>query len=149
MSEQHEETQKPELPHHIESEQATLGAILLDPNAIHDVRDILEVPEQFHEPKHSTIYKAILELADAGEPVDVVTLSKHLSDNGRIESVGGVAYLAMLSNSVPTAANVDFYAETVLQKWRARELIKASQEQAAALMYGDDIEEVLEKADRR
>ncbi|PWK10192.1 replicative DNA helicase [Tumebacillus permanentifrigoris] len=149
MSEQHEVTSKQELPHHLESEQATLGAILIELQVSGDVIEILPTADMFHEPKHRTIYGSMLEMIDAGDPVDIVTLSKHLADAGKIESIGGVAYLAQLSNSVPTAANVDFYANTVFEKWRARELIAAQRESAAALQSGEDIEEVMIEVERR
>ncbi|KEO81329.1 replicative DNA helicase [Tumebacillus flagellatus] len=135
-------------PQHIEAEQAVLGAVMLEADAIVTVQEMLSVPD-FYRKSHQLIYEAILQLAESGEPVDVVTVSKMLSDNGQIEEIGGVAYLANLANSVPTAANVDHYASIVKEKSVLRRLINTATKIAATGYQGGDVNEMISDAEKR
>ncbi|MBL0385087.1 replicative DNA helicase [Tumebacillus sp. ITR2] len=135
-------------PQHIEAEQAVLGAVMLEADAIVTVQEMLQVPD-FYRKSHQLIYEAILLLAESGEPVDVVTISKTLADNGQIEEIGGVAYLANLANSVPTAANVDHYASIVKEKSVLRRLINTATKIASTGYAGGDVNEMISDAEKK
>jgi len=111
-------------PHNIEAEQATLGSILIDNDAIVKVIDFLE-PEHFYRTSHQIIYKAMKELYEKSEPIDLLTVSEHLKKKGELENAGGFSYLATLTNITPTALNVEKYAKIVEEKSILREIIKA------------------------
>ncbi len=111
-------------PHNIEAEQATLGSILIDNDAIVKVIDFLE-PEHFYRTSHQIIYKAMKELYEKSEPIDLLTVSEHLKKKGELEEAGGFSYLATLTNITPTALNVEKYAKIVEEKSILREIIKA------------------------
>ncbi|HDL50617.1 MAG TPA: replicative DNA helicase, partial [Firmicutes bacterium] len=110
--------------HNIEAEQATLGSILIDNDAIVKVIDFLE-PEHFYRTSHQIIYKAMKELYEKSEPIDLLTVSEHLKKKGELENAGGFSYLATLTNITPTALNVEKYAKIVEEKSILREIIKA------------------------
>lgn len=105
-----------EMNENLSAEQAVLGAIFLENESISVVSTRL-VPDDFVEPKHRVIYESMLDLYDAAEtetPVDLLTVMNHLLRRQQLEHVGGIGYLSELSNAVPTAANVDYYAKLVL-----------------------------------
>ncbi|MCP8971231.1 replicative DNA helicase [Ectobacillus ponti] len=112
-------------PQNIEAEQAVLGAILIEPEALTTTSEILQ-PEDFYRVAHQRIYDAILRLSDKGEPIDIVTVSAELVNQGLLEEIGGVAYLADLVNAVPTAANVEYYARIIEEKSILRRLIRTA-----------------------
>ncbi len=114
-------------PHSIEGEQSVLGSMILDKDAIVITSEMLR-PEDFYKEAHKEIYEAILELYDRDEPVDLVTLSDELKKRGTLEAIGGVVYLADLSDAVSTTANIKYYCEIVEEKSILRRLIKASDE---------------------
>ncbi|PWK16544.1 replicative DNA helicase [Tumebacillus permanentifrigoris] len=135
-------------PQHIEAEQAVLGAVMLEADAMVTVSEILQVPD-FYRKSHQMIYEAILTIAESGEPVDIVTVSKTLADSGHIEEIGGVAYLANLANSVPTAANVDHYASIVKEKSVLRRLINTATKIASTGYQGGDVNEMISDAEKK
>ena len=110
-------------PHSIEAEQSVLGAMLLDREAIIAASEHIK-PEDFYRDSHREIYEAIMELFDKGEPVDLVTLTERLRQRNTLEAVGGVSFLADLSSSVPTTANVVHYARIIHEKSLLRKLIR-------------------------
>ncbi len=112
-------------PHSLDAEQAVLGALLMDPEAVHRVVTFLR-PDDFYHPGHSTIYQAILQLIDEGKPVDLLTVTEHLRLEGALERIGGAAYVASLLDVVPTSANVEYYARIVEEKALLRTLIRVS-----------------------
>jgi len=112
------------VPHDIEAEQSVLGALMLDPNAVATVRDLLR-PEDFYAEKHRHIYAAALELSDRGEPIDPITLRAQLERAGTLSRSGGVDYIAELSIVTPTAASVRHYADIVVQHAMRQRLIQA------------------------
>ncbi len=116
-------------PNDVEAEQAVLGSLLLDPDAINLVRDELE-PEDFYAEKHAHIYRAAVALADAGEPIDVLTLRNRLEGGPGVGRAGGVAYIGELSLYSPTAASVKHYADIVIGHALRRRLITAGTEVA-------------------
>lgn len=112
-------------PQNLEAEQAVLGAIFLEAQALITASDRL-MPEDFYRTSHSRIFEVMLDLSDKGEPVDLVTLIDELHRKNWLEEVGGVAYLGDLANAVPTAANVLYYAQIVEEKSLLRRLIRVA-----------------------
>jgi len=112
-------------PQNIDAEQSVLGAILIDREAIYKAMRVLQ-PGDFYRESHRTIYEAMLFLNEAGSPVDLITLSDQLRQQGDLEKVGGVAAIATLAEMVPTAANVEYYARIVEEKSLLRTLINLS-----------------------
>ena len=112
-------------PHNIEAEQATLGAILLDWDAVGSVITHLRA-ESFYSLQHQTIFKAILSLYNKGQRGDILTITEELRQTGKLDAAGGVAYVASLPDHVPTSSNIEYYAQLVKDDFNRRELIKIS-----------------------
>jgi replicative DNA helicase len=112
-------------PQNIEAEQAVIGAILIENEALYRVIEIIK-PEDFYRPSHIKIYGGILALAERNEPVDLVTLTDFLKTHSQLEAAGGSSYLASLVDGVPTAANVAHYATIVRDKSMFRRLISVA-----------------------
>lgn len=112
-------------PQNVEAEQAVLGAMLIEREAIAKVTEILR-PEDFYREAHSLIYENAIALFNRNEAVDIVTLSEQLRKEEKLESAGGIAYVTGLANSVPTAANVSYHARIVEEKALLRHLINAA-----------------------
>lgn len=109
-------------PQSVEAEQAVLGSMLIEKEAIYAVMEILK-PEDFYKEIHRIIYNAILSLADQNLPVDIVTIAQKLVANNSLDKIGGPLYLAELSDGVPTAANAGYYAKIVAEKALTRQII--------------------------
>lgn len=137
-------------PQNLDAEQAVLGSIMLRKDAIHEIEDLL-TPETFYSEKHKIIFKSMLELFGKHEPIDMLSLSTKLNEKGMLDSIGGNKYLADLANSVPSSANVKYYAQIVEKKFILRSLIDAADYiSEKAFSEGDDkIEEVLDEAEKR
>ncbi|TFB21127.1 replicative DNA helicase [Filobacillus milosensis] len=112
-------------PHNIEAEQAVLGAIFLQPNAIVTASEIL-MPEDFYRVSHQRIFEVMIRLTDQGEPIDLVTVTNELKEMEVLEEVGGVSYLTDIAESVPTAANIEYYAKIVDEKSVLRQIIQTA-----------------------
>ncbi|MFY9416750.1 MAG: replicative DNA helicase [bacterium] len=110
-------------PFSLEAEQSVLGAMFLEREAVLVAAEILQ-PEDFYRDAHRYIFEAILELEEKGRPADLVTVTETLRQQGRLEDVGGLAYVTTLAQSVPTAANVEYYARIVEEKSILRRLIR-------------------------
>ena len=111
-------------PHDDDAEMAVLGGMLMSKDAIGEVSQMIEVTD-FYQPKHQTIYEAIINLFSASQPVDAVLVANELMKHGDLDKVGGTDYLHSLVASVPTAANATFYAEIVHQRAILRNVIAA------------------------
>lgn len=136
-------------PQNTEAEQAVLGAILMDGDAIVTAMERLS-PEDFYRPAHRNIFESMLVLSEAEEPVDLITLTAKLQARGVLEEAGGVSYLAELANSVPTAANIDYYAQIVEEKSMLRRLIRAaSQIVSNGYASAEDVGGLLSEAEQR
>ncbi|MBN1641710.1 MAG: replicative DNA helicase [Anaerolineae bacterium] len=133
------------VPHNIEAEQAVLGALLIDPDAIYKVNTFLQ-HEDFYVERHQWIYEAILDLHERSEAVDLLTLCDELERRERLVDLGGAAYLTTLINATPTALNVEHYGRIVERTSTLRRLIGAAGE-IAALAY-EDTDDVGETVDR-
>ncbi len=113
-------------PHATEAERTVLGALLLDPEAIIKVSDLL-VPDDFYDPTYRMIFATIMDLYQRHEPIDFVTVSSRLSDNKRIQDIGGSAFLADLATGVPTSSHIYQYGQIVKTKAVHRRIIEAGQ----------------------
>lgn len=137
-----------QLPHDLEAEKAVLGACLLDPQALAAAAEML-TPAAFYKPAHGWIFEAMLDLADEGQPADLMTLADELRARNRLDSVGGMTYLAELAGTVPTAAHVEHYARIVQAMHRRRQLIRVAAElQHRARDMSTDLDELLDQAER-
>lgn len=114
-------------PHDVDAELATLGAILLDWTSANEVISKLN-SEDFYVLQNKIVFKALVSLCRKNVQVDVFTLIDELRRTGELDKVGGEAYIASLTNTVPSSANIDYYAKLVLDKSRRRNLIKISSE---------------------
>ena len=113
-------------PQSIDAEMAFLGSIMLRPEVLYEIMDIV-APDAFYSGKHKIIYETMLELFGKGEPIDLLTLSSKLKEKGRLESIGGSSYLTELVDSVPSSSNAEHYARIVQKKYMMRKLIEASE----------------------
>lgn len=127
---------KSTLPHSAPNEQATIGALLIDPKAIVRVSDQLK-PEHFYADQHRIIYEAMLELDDAGKQIDLVSVTGRLEERKQLEDIGGVKYLSGLSRAVPSTANIESYAEIVKDRYLQRETILTLEKQLASAWEAD------------
>jgi replicative DNA helicase len=113
-------------PQNLEAEASLLGSILIDPEAINKIADMIE-PSDFYDSRHSIIFEAICRLFEKRRPIDILTLTSQLSDETNLEQVGGASYITELTNYVPSAAHIEQYADIIKQKSLRRKLIKSSQ----------------------
>lgn len=136
-------------PQNTEAEASLLGAVLIDPDAIVKVADIINSTD-FYDERHQHIYEAVQHLYEKHSPVDVLTLSDQLKSAGHLDIVGGSSYLTELTNFVPTAAHVQQYAEIVAEKALRRRLIQASQD-ITGLGYDEaqGLRELIESAESK
>ncbi len=112
-------------PHDEEAEQAVLGAILIDKDAIIAVSQLIS-PENFYDDRHKEIYAAMMSLYEERKPIDLLTLTDVLKKKKRYDKIGGSGYLSSLTNIVPTAANSEYYAGIIREKYVRRSLIQIS-----------------------
>ncbi len=116
-------------PHSLQAEQSVLGGLMLDNAAWDKVADLV-VEQDFYRREHQLIYAAIARLADADQPLDLVTVHDEMERMGTAQEIGGLAYLGMLANDTPTAANIKAYAEIVRQQSVVRQLIRVGNQVA-------------------
>jgi replicative DNA helicase len=135
-------------PQHIEAEQSILGGILIENEAINRVMEILDA-DDFYRDTHRKIFNALINLSERDEPADLITLTNELRKSDQLDSIGGASYLASLIDSVPTAANIQYYARIVKEKAILRKLIQTSTE-IITQSYEDrgDVEGFLDEAER-
>ncbi len=136
-------------PHDIEAEQAVIGSMLTDKDAVLSSVEILG-KEAFYREDNKAIYDAILSLYAKNEPIDLITVKNELVEAGNFERIGGIEYLASLPDKVPTTANVERYIKIVDEKYMLRNLIQSSNE-LLALGYNEteEIDEILDLAERK
>ena len=114
-------------PQATDLEEAVLGALMLEKNALTEVIDILK-PETFYVEAHQRIFEAIYSLFQKNSPIDLLTVISELRNLGSLELVGGAYYITQLTDRVVSAANIEFHARIISQKYIQRELIKVSTE---------------------
>jgi replicative DNA helicase len=136
------------IPHNVEAEEAVLGSILIDPEALFRVSPFLK-GEDFYIQKNAWLYEAVLALHERREPIDFVTLCDELERQGQLEEVGGAAYVTHLINAVPSAIHVEAYGHIVEQSAIRRRLISAAS-QIAQLAYQEaaDIDQTVDQAEQ-
>ena len=136
-------------PQNIEAEQAVLGAMLIDKEAIAKATEVLSA-DDFYREAHRVIFSAMLELYNKNEAVDMVTVTEILKRDNKLEDIGGIAYITSLANVVLTAANVKYHAEIVAEKSVLRQLVRVSTE-IAAMGYeaNEDVGTLLDTAESR
>ncbi len=135
-------------PQSIEAEEAVLGSILIDPDAIIRVAAMLK-PEDFYREKHGWVYETALILHERREPIDFLTVCDELERRGQLDEVGGATFITTLINVVPTSIHVEHYARIVERTATRRRLIEAAG-QIAALAYqeAEDVDEVVDRAEQ-
>lgn len=136
-------------PFALEAEAGVLGCCLLDPNNAIGVcvnkfkaRKGHGVSEVFYDLRHQVIYDALVEMSDAREPIDIITFRQRLKDNGNLDSVGGVAYLTSLVDATPSAANLPFYADIIIEKHLLRRMIQTCSSVVGRIYQEEDAGDV-------
>lgn len=136
-------------PHSIDAEQAVLGALLLNWDAMADVVSILR-PDRFYSLQHQAIYEALQKLYAKNVTGDVLSLINELTVENKLENAGGAAYIASLTDKVPSAANISYYANIVIDRSTRRELIKISSEmKVSSFELGRDSSSLLDSAEQK
>ncbi|AOO73173.1 replicative DNA helicase [Ligilactobacillus salivarius] len=136
-------------PQNIEAEQAVLGAIFLNTDALADAMEYVEA-DDFYRRAHQILFQAMVDLNNDGEAIDVLTVQNYLTTNNQLDDVGGVAYIAELATSVPTAANAGYYAKIVEEKSMLRRLISTATDIITQANNGDDdVPSLLDSAERQ
>jgi replicative DNA helicase len=135
-------------PQNLDAEQSVLGAILIDNNALTRTLEIID-PDDFYKLSHRKIFHSMIELFDKNEPIDLITLTDQLKKDNELEAVGGIAYLSLMVNMVPTAANVKYHSHIVREKALLRGLLRSANE-IASKVYEDnfDAEDLVDYAER-
>lgn len=135
-------------PQSLDAEQSTLGSMLLEKEAIYKGAEILR-PDDFYREAHRVIFEVVVHLANKGEPVDLITVSEELKQRGMLDKVGGVAYLTQLVNFVPTAANVEHYANIVAEKSLLRSIISVATNIVKMGYEGtEEVDVILDRAEK-
>lgn len=135
-------------PQAIDLEEAVLGALMLEQNALTAVIDILK-PEVFYKESHQVIYAAIHRLFAKSEPIDILTVTNELKSSGELELIGGAYFITQLTNRVASTANIEYHARIISQKYIQRELIKISSEIIKdAFEDTTDVFDLLDKAEK-
>ena len=135
-------------PQNIEAEQSILGGILIENDALNTVVEFLEAGD-FYREAHQKIFLSMIALSEKSEPLDLITLTNELKKTKELESIGGASYLASLVESVPTAANIAYYAKIVKDKSTLRKLISTATEIVTQSYHeGKDLEDFLDDAEQ-
>jgi len=135
-------------PQAIDLEEAVLGALMLEKDALSSVIDILK-PEVFYKDNHQKIFQAIKQLFEKSSPVDILTVTAQLRQLGELDMIGGAYYITELTNRVASAANIEFHSRIIIQKYIQRELIRISTD-VINLAYEDttDVLDLLDRAEK-
>ncbi|MGB2580823.1 MAG: replicative DNA helicase [Minisyncoccia bacterium] len=136
-------------PQNIDTEKALLGSLMLRPEGMYDVGDVV-TRESFYVDKHRMLFDAMIELHTRHEPIDLLSVSTRLKERGKFDNIGGGSYLAELVDTVPSSTNAKHYAEIVQRKYILRLLIEAA-EHISELGYNEaeQIENVLDEAEKK
>ncbi len=136
-------------PNDIEAEQAILGSMLTDKDAVISALEVLKAND-FYREDNKAIYEAITSLYNRAEPIDIITVKSELVSTGKFETVGGLEYLAILPDKVPTSANVEQYIKIVEEKALLRNLIKTANE-IINLGYSqtEEVDDIMDMAEKK
>ncbi len=136
-------------PQSLDAEMAVLGSVLLDDEAISKVSAMLP-PDAFYRSAHRKIFECSVSLYEKGEPIDLITISDELKKRKQLEDVGGTFYLTELAESVPSAANIEYHARIVLEKYLLRKLIEESASIAKeSYEASEDVYNIIDRAEQR
>jgi replicative DNA helicase len=134
-------------PQALDLEEAVLGAIMLEKDAVMTVLDILK-PESFYKEAHQKIYRAVVNLSSNLEPIDILTVTEELRKREELEEIGGPFYITQLTSRVASSANIEFHARIIAQKHIQRELIRVSSEiQTKSYDETMDVDDLLDFAE--
>lgn len=138
------------MPHSIEAEQSVLGGLMLENNKLDAVLEVLS-EQDFYRQDHRIIFRMMVNLQEAAQPLDVITLSEELHKHDQLDRVGGLGYLVEMANNTPSAANIVAYAKIVRERSTLRQLIDAAQEISKSSMNpaGLDSDDLLQLAEKR
>jgi len=135
-------------PQDIEAEQAVLGAVFLDADAIIDAMEVI-APEDFYRRSHQIIFQAMIQLNDRSESIDLITLKAEIEKSNSLEDVGGLTYLTELSQASPSAASIAYYAKIVDDKATLRNLIQtASRIVTKGFEQDEDVQSIIDQAEK-
>jgi replicative DNA helicase len=135
-------------PQAIDLEEAVLGALMLEKDALTAVVDILSA-DSFYKDAHKLVYEAILDLFNAGEPIDLLTVTNQLRKNGKLELVGGAYFITELTSRVSSASNIEYHARIITEQAMKRDMIRISSEiQKEAFEDTTDVFELLDKMEQ-
>ena len=136
-------------PHDIEAEQAVIGSMLTDKDAVIDAIETLKIND-FYRDDNKYIYEAIINLYNRADPIDIITVKAELVEMGKFEAIGGLEYLASLPDKVPTTANIEKYIKIVEEKAMLRALIKTANE-LISLGYAEteEVENIMDQAEKK
>ena len=138
-------------PHSPEAEQGVLGCVLLSPNDCMGqcIERFKEGPEVFYDLRHQTIFSTLVQMYDGREAIDVITLQQQLKNKQLLEEVGGIAYLAALPDTVPSAANLSYYLDIVVEKYLLRKMIHTCTEVVGRVYdYEGEVDALLDEVER-
>lgn len=146
----HELANGPSMPHSIEAEQSVLGALMLDNSRLDAVLAVI-TEQDFYRDDHRVIFRMMLALQEAGQPLDVITLSEELHKHNELDRIGGLGYLVDMANNTPSATNILAYANIVRERSTLRQLIFVAQEIGKSGMNpaGLDSDDLLHLAEKR
>ncbi|EHJ52611.1 replicative DNA helicase [Streptococcus macacae] len=135
-------------PQDLVAEQSVLGSIFISPDKLIAVREFIE-PEDFYKYAHRVIFKAMISLSDQNDAIDATTVRAMLDNQGDLQNIGGISYLAELVNSVPTSANAEYYAKIVSEKAMLRRIISKLTETVNQAYEGaTDSEDIIANAEK-
>jgi replicative DNA helicase len=138
-------------PHSPEAEQGVLGCVLLSPNDCMGqcIERFKQGTEVFYDLRHQTIFSTLVEMYDSREAIDVITLQQQLKNKQLLEEVGGIAYLAALPDTVPSAANLSYYLDIVVEKYLLRKMIHTCTEVVGRVYdYEGEVDALLDEVER-
>ncbi len=136
-------------PSATEVEMAVLGAMLIDEDAVPKAIEILK-PESFFDKRNRVVFESMASLYEANEPIDTVSVYEELKKSSKTEEAGGAAYISKLSQDISSAANIDYHARVVMEKWILRQLISSSMEIAGSAYEGnEDVFDLLDAAESK
>ena len=136
-------------PQNLEAEMALLGSIMLRPEALFDIMDVV-TPDSFYSEKHRVVFETMVELFAKHSPIDLLSVSTKLKEKGWLDQIGGNTYLTELVNVVPSSSNIGYYAEIVQKKYMMRRIIEAS-DHISQIGYDEnkELEEIIDAAEKR
>ena len=135
-------------PQNIEAEQSILGGILIENDAINTVVEFLDETD-FYREAHQKVFQCMILLSERHEPLDLITVTNELKKRKDLDEIGGASYLASLVDSVPTAANIAFYAKIVKEKSTLRKLISTATEIVTqSYQEGKDLDDFIDEAEQ-